>query len=44
MTENEKLLLYEALELRAEYDSRIKTFKDIVKTVDIRHKLAVTAV
>ena len=28
MTENKKLFLYEALELRAEYDGRIKTIKD----------------
>ena len=28
MSENRKLYLYEALELRAEYDARIKTFKD----------------
>ena len=28
MSKNEKLILYEALELRAEYDARIKTHKD----------------
>ena len=28
MAENKKLFIYEALELRSEYDARIKTFKD----------------
>ncbi len=28
MTEKRKLFIYEALELRSEYDARIKTFKD----------------
>jgi hypothetical protein len=33
MAENKKLFLYEALELRAEYDGRIKTIKDCLPEV-----------
>ena len=29
MSQSEKLLLYEALELRAKYDARIKTFREL---------------
>ena len=33
MAEKRKIYIYEALELRAEYDARIKTFKDTLPIV-----------